>query len=218
MTEEAVEPQEEVIEQILDEAEPVFESPDNSDDYESPDKKTMVPLTALQKQRQKTREKELEAQFERQEKEKLQAMRMTVAAQEPVEEDTSMLESATKQDLRLSEDEVLRKVEERIWIRQNPEKYDHVTENLDKFLKQRPNLRRAIQDSGNRYEEAYTLMDALTSKQKTELKRQEPKKPAPGSPSSVPKSAVLNDAVDVMGMNDKEFLEWKQSKKVRRQA
>ncbi len=173
---------------------------------------TQVPLSALQKQRQKTRELELELQWERQ-------RNAQKAPVEPEEEDNSRYESATREDLSRSQEESLRIIEERLWIKQNPEKYEKVNEHLPQFLKQRPNLASAIKFSANRYEEAYTLMEALTPKQQAQMKAPPaPKKEAPGSPSSIPRAAALNQAVDVMSMSDKEFGEWRQSQKKRRWA
>jgi hypothetical protein len=117
---------------------------------------------------------------------------------------------------------MLRVVEEKLWIKANPEKYERVNEFLPKFLKQRPNLASAINLAANRYEEAYELMDKLSPKQEQQIRRassQTPpqiKKEAPNSPGSIPKGAALDAAVDVMTMSDKEFAEWRQSKKQRR--
>jgi hypothetical protein len=206
MNEEAVEPQ--VMDEILDEApEPIQE--EVAEVQEEP--KTMVPLSALQKERDKRKEAELQAQWERQERERM------LAQKAPVEEDNSRYESATKEDVELSQARALKAFEERLWMKQNPEKVEELNELLPTFLKQRPHLARAIEDAPNRYEEAYLLMNALSPKQQTELKKAvKPKAEAPNSPGSVPKSAVLNDAVDVMNMSDKEFAEWRASKKRRR--
>jgi len=103
------------------------------------------------------------------------------------------------------------------WIKDNPEKYEKINEYLPQFLKQRPNLASAINSASNRYEEAYELMDKLTPKQQQQFKAPAvPKKEAPGSPSGIPKAAALNQAVDVMGMNDTEFAAWRNSQKKRR--
>ncbi len=84
-------------------------------------------------------------------------------------------------------------------------------------MKQRPNLASAIDQATNRYEEAYTLMEALTPKQQQQLKQStQPKKEAPNAPGGVPKAAAMNEAVDIMSMSDAEFSTWRQSKKKRR--
>lgn len=209
MSEEVVEPQEE-MEQIIEQAEPEQESSNESADYEErSSSKTMIPLSVAQKLREQKRELELELQWERQ-------RNARQAQQEPHEEDNSRYESATREDLTKSQEEAIRVIEERLWIKQNPEKYELVTENLSKFLKQRPNLVSAINSSTNRYEEAYTLMDALTPKQQHQLREQsKPKKEAPNSPGGIPKAAALNQTVDVMSMNDKEFSEWRKAQKRR---
>lgn len=178
---------------------------------------TMVPLSALQKTREKKRELELELQWERQERQKL------MDAQKPtqqINDNDDEYTSATQKDLKISQGEIVRLVEENHWIKNNPEKYELVIENLPEFLKQRPNLRRAIDDVTNRYEEAYNLMNALTPKQQDKLKKdsisQASKKGnSPNSPNSVPRSAVLNDALDVMDMSDSEFVAWRKSKRKR---
>lgn len=212
--EEAVEPQiAEPIEQIIEEAQ--VESPVDGNTQEGNDQdgkrpeKTMVPLSALQKARTKARELELELQWERQ-----RAVQQAQASQKPPEEDNSRYESATREDLRTSQEEAIRVIEERLWVKQNPEKYELVNENLPQFLKQRPNLASAINQASNRYEEAYTLMNALTPKQQQQLaKPQSPKKEAPNAPGGIPKAAALNESVDVMNMSDTEFAAWRSSKK-----
>jgi len=168
-----------------------------------------VPLSALQKERKKRQELELELEWERK--------RGAQATQQPQqEEDNSKYESATREDLGRAQQESIRIIEEKMWIKQNPEKYEKLNEYLPNFLKQRPNLAHAINTASNRYEEAYTLMDALTPKQQAQLKVAPVKKEAPNSPAGIPKSASLNQAVDVMTMSDTEFSAWRKSQKKRR--
>jgi len=211
MDEEAVEPQAEPIEQIMDQHEADTNVQEDNDQVERHGK-TMVPLSALQKLREKKKELELELQWERQRNAQVQP-------QKAPEEDNSRYESATREDLSRSQEEAIRLIEEKLWVKQNPEKYEMINEQLPTFLKQRPNLALAINQSANRYEEAYTLMTALSPKQQQQLRRDaspSPKKEAPNAPGGVPKAAVLNEAVDVMNMSDKEFAEWRASKRKRR--
>ncbi len=217
-TEEAVEPQmdldhviDEAQEQIVDDQETAVEQ------QEEKPRKTMVPLSALQREREKKKELELELAYERR-----KAAEAQLRPQQQ-EDDSSRYESATREDLRNNGAEVqaqtIRAVEERMWIRQNPDKYARITEELSTFLKQRPNLARAIDEAPNRYEEAYTLMEALSPKQQMQLRKDSTpsqKKQAPGSPGGVPKAAALNDAVDLMTMSDAEFAQWRKSKQKRR--
>ena len=212
--EEAVEPHEiiaEPIEQIMDQHDANTNVQEDNDQVEKSEK-TMVPLSALQKLREKKKELELELQWERQ-------RNAQQAAPKPPEEDNSRYESATREDLSRSQEEAIRLIEEKIWVRQNPEKYELINEQLPIFLKQRPNLALAINQSANRYEEAYTLMTALSPKQQQQLRKDvapTPKKEAPHAPSGVPKAAALNESVDVMNMSDKEFADWRASKRKRR--
>lgn len=166
-----------------------------------------VPLSALQKERKKRQELEMQIEYER-------SQRSAVAA--PPEEDLSKYESATREDLSRMQGEAVRMVEEKLWIKSNPEKYEKVNELLPEFLKQRPNLTRAINDATNRYEEAWTLMEALSPKQQQAIRQPVPRKEAPGNPASIPKGASLNHAVDVMTMTDTEFSKWRQEQKRRR--
>lgn len=208
--EDTVEPQEDQIEQEVEQQEVVSEVAQD-ESHVSQEKQTHVPLSALQKERKKRQELEQELQWERR--------RQQVAAQPapPQEEDNSKYESATREDLSRSQEEAVRIIEEKLWIKQNPEKYEKINEYLPQFLKQRPNLVTAINTAQNRYEEAYTLMEALTPKQQQQMKAQpKPKVEAPGAPTSVPKAAAMNQTVDVMSMNDAEFSAWKQSQKRRR--
>jgi len=164
-----------------------------------------VPLSALQKERKKRQEAEYELQIERQKQ-----------AQQTQNEDRSY-ESATQEDLANSQKEAIRIIEERFWIKQNPEKYEKVKEYLPDFLKKRPNLATAINGATNRYDEAYILMEALTAKQQSNLKASNlPKKDAPNGPGGVPKSSSLNQAIDVMSMSDNEFNAWRKEKQKRR--
>ena len=207
MNEEAVEPQ---IDDILDQApEPVQE--DVAEPEQQAESKTMVPLTALQKEREKRKEAELQAQWERQERVRMQTQ------EKPPEEDNSRFESATKEDVELSQQRALKAFEEKMWMKANPDKVERLNELLPTLLKQRPHLVRAIEDAPNRYEEAYTLMDALTPKQQQQIKTAAaPKKEAPNAPTGVPKAAAMNQAVDVMSMNDSEFLAWRKEQRRRR--
>lgn len=209
--EEAVEPQAEPIEQIMDQQEVEANAQEGNEHEDKAHEKTMVPLSVVQKLREKKKELELELQWERQ-RNAQQPM-----PQKPVEEDQSRYESATKEDLSRSQEEAIRVIEERLWIKNNPEKYEKVNQYLPQFLKQRPNLASAINTASNRYEEAYTLMEALTPKQQQQLKQSvQPKKEAPNAPGGVPKAAALNEAVDVMSMSDAEFAAWRANKRKRR--
>lgn len=210
--EDAVEPQTaEPIEQIMDQVEADTTAQESNDQVEAPEK-TMVPLSALQKLRDKKKELELELQWERQ-----RNAQQAQTIQKPAEEDNSRYESATREDLSRSQEEIVRIVEEKRWIKENPEKYERVNEFLPQFLKQRPNLASAINLAANRYEEAYELMDKLSPKQQQQIRQAaQPKKQAPNAPGGVPKAAALNDAVDVMNMSDTEFAAWRASKKKRR--
>jgi len=213
MLDEAVEHQVEPIEQIVEAAQAEQNEVPESVEHEEPQKKTMIPLSVAQKLREQKRELELELQWERQRNAQIQQQ-----VQKPVEEDSSRYESATREEVARSQNETIRAVEERLWIKANPEKFEYINEHLPKFLKQRPNLTTAIDLASNRYEEAFELMDKLTPKQKQQLVKptQSVKKDAPNSPSAVPKAAALNEAIDVMRMSDSEFMKWKQSKKVAR--
>jgi hypothetical protein len=196
--EETVQPQEELIEvpEAL-EQEVVQES--------EPEEPKRVPLSALQKERQKRQELEAELRYLKE-----QAQKMHVP---PPAEDESRFENATREDLGKLKHEVKREVEESRWIKDNPERFEKVNELLPEFLKRRPNLAKAIEEAPNRYEEAWELMDKLTPKQQQQLRAAPQKKDAPGNPASVPKGAAMNQAVDVMTMNDKEFSEWRKAQK-----
>ena len=207
--EEAVEPQEQPIEQIMDQVQPDTNAYEGNEGSEEQPRKTMIPLSVAQKLREQKRELELELQWERQ-------RNAQAAAPKPPEDDNSRYESATREDLNIAQQQAIQVIEERRWIKENPEKYERVNQDLPQFLKQRPNLARAIGEATNRYEEAYELMDKLTPKQQQQLKVQAPKREAPNAPGGVPKAAAMNDAVDVMGMNDSEFAAWRKSKQRRR--
>lgn len=209
--EDTVEPQIDAMEAMEQEAPEVSQAEGHDEAQVAQEEPKQVPLSALQKERKKRQELELELQWVKQNQQQIHA---PVA---PPEEDNSKYESATREDLSRTQNETIRAMEERLWIRSNPEKYEKVNEYLPKFLEQRPNLKSAIRDAPNRYEEAYTLMEALTPKQQQQLKAAPAqKKEAPGSPGSVPKAAALNQTVDVMNMSDSEFTAWRTQQKKRR--
>lgn len=213
-TEDAVEPQmDSPIGQMVEDAQVQADTQVQDQDAGADDKSapTMIPLHVAQKLREQKRELELQLQWEQQERQRL--MGQQAPKQQPQEDDHSRYESATREEVRNSQEETVRMIEERLWIRQNREKYDYVNEHLPQFLKQRPNLASAINLAANRYEEAYQLMDALTPKQRQQLKPQPTQKPAPGAPGGVPKAAALNQAVDVMSMTDSEFAAWRKAQK-----
>jgi hypothetical protein len=208
MSAETVPVQNEVEEQETLIAEPL----DAAEQEDAPDqelREEQVPLSALQKERRKRQDVEQELKWHKE-----QAMRQP--AREAPEPDDSHLEPATREELSKAEQKILRQVDERSWIRQNPEKAADINEKLTEFLKQRPHLAAAIEGAPNRYEEAWLLMDALTPKQKAALKPVHQKKDAPGNPAVVPKAAGLNQTVDVMNMTDSEFNAWRQSQRKRR--
>lgn len=198
MSEEPVPAQEEVQE-VLEEMNQ--EAPAEESSQEEVQEEQQVPLTALQKERKKRQELQAEIEYLKQQSQKNQ------------EEDYSQYETATREDLTKSQADTVRVVEERLWMKQNPEKAEKINEELPQFLKQRPHLAQAIAASPNRYEEAYLLMNAFSPREKkVEAPKAQPK-PAPGSPSSVPKGAALDQTVDVMNMDDSEFRKWRQSLK-----
>lgn len=178
-----------------------------------------VPLATYTNERKKRQEAQLEADWYRQ-----QAMQ---AQQKQVpEEDEDDYESLTKKDWKKLKEDAKRELQEvtfaaerkRVegdWIAENPEKTAYVDQNLETFLKQNQHLATAINNVPNRYGEAYKLMDALSPKKRKEMETKE-KKPAPNSASAVPKSTAMRNTEDVMTMSDKEFLEYRKSKKIRR--
>ena len=202
--------EEEIIEQPVESA--LDDQEASTPATEQPIKEEHVPLSAHLKERRKRQEVEQELRWHKE-----QAMRQQKLAEQPSEPDESHLEPATREELGKSEQKIIRSVEERSWIKNNPEKTAEINEKLQEFLKQRPHLARAIEDAPNRYEEAWTLMDALTPKQKTALRPPvTAKKDAPGNPAGMPKAAGMNQGVDVMSMNDSEFNAWRQSQRKRR--
>ena len=197
MLEETVEPQVDV--------EQVAEVVEEQQEANVEEKDTQVPLAALQKERRKRQELEYELQLMRQ------------GPQAPPKEDESMYEPVTKADLKRHSEDVIRSVEEKKWIKDNPDKAKQVNENLADFLKTKPHLADALKNAPNRYEEAWELMRALSPKEQRQLKAPQPvRKEAPGSPNGVPKGAAMDQAVDLMTMTDNEFVAWRNSQKKRR--
>ncbi|MFA6201400.1 MAG: hypothetical protein WC679_13445 [Bacteroidales bacterium] len=214
MTDTVSEEIKENVEQVVSPVEQNTEvKPVQQEVAESTEKEQQVPLSALQKERKKRQEYEQELKAYRDFQ--LKQMQMS---QQPQEEDPKQYEPITKADYEKAKNadklSIMREVEEKLWIKNNPEKIEEINERLTEFLKQRPNLAAAIEASSNRYEEAWELMDKLSPKQKIVLKQQvQEKKIAPGSPAAVSKSASMNQAIDVMNMSDDEFNAWRRSKR-----
>lgn len=195
---EAVEPiAEEQVEAVLDQPEVAQEK--------------QVPLSALHKERSRRQEIEQELKWY---KENIQHK----TAKEP-EPDETQYEPVSKKDLNQSlgksEREIMRAVEEKMWIKANPERAAKVDQELPEFLKNRPHYVSAISESPNRYEEAWELMDRFNPRpqQKIGMRAAPLKKEAPGSVSSMPKAAAMNQAVDVMSMSDSEFSDWRKTQR-----
>jgi len=157
---------------------------------------TMVPISALKKERKKRQQIQ-------------QELEKRASQQKPVEEDYSRYESVTKEELGKNNFELKREVREEDWSKNFPDRATQLEENLEEFLQQRPNLALAIQGSSNRLQEAWELMEALRPK-KTQVKRQN--QDVPKAPGTVPKSAALNNAIDLMSMSDSEFRDWRKGK------
>ena len=205
------------VEQEVQETQEVAEQPQQPESNEAESvveevKEQNVPLSALQKERRKRQEAEAENRILREYGQKQK--------QPEPEEDESQYEAMTKGEYLKREasmkTQYMREIEEKLWMKQNPEKAELINEKLSDFLKQKPNLVSAINAATNRYEEAWELMDKLTPKQKIALNKPPVvKKDAPGSPGSIPKSAGMNEAIDLMNMSDSEFAAWRQSKRKR---
>ena len=202
MIEETVDPQE-TVEAPVQQEEQVHE--DQVEAQPEP-KDTHVPLAALQKERKRRQELEYENQL----------LKDQYLKPAPPVDDDSKYEPVTKGDLGQHSSEIMRAVEEKYWVKNNPEKAQRVNEHLEEFLKQKPHLAQALKAAPNRYEEAWELMNALTPKQQAQLKPQPQKREAPGSPSSIPKAAAMNQAIDLMSMSDSEYLAWRKTQKKRR--
>lgn len=223
--EDAVVPPAEPIEQVIDQHDNAdFDSQEGNEGYQDEPnghrEKTMIPLSVAQKLREKKRELELELQWERQERQRL--MQSQIAPPKPPEDDNSRYESATREDLKLSRAETIRELKEDLWISQNPEKAAYVDENLPKLLKIKPHLAASLKLAQNRYEEAFSFMEAFNPRQAPQPARKDPaqqqsrpqpRQEAPNSPGGVPKAAALNEAVDFMKMSDSEFNAWRQEQK-----
>lgn len=201
MLEETVDPQDKVEAPVQPEEQ--SQEPENQAEAPQEPKDTHVPLAALQKERKRRQELEYENQL----------LKDQYLKPAPQVDDDSKYEPVTKGDLGKHSDELLRTFEEKTWVKNNPEKAQRVNEYLEEFLKQKPYLAQALKAAPNRYEEAWELMNALTPKQQAQLKPQPQKREAPASPSSVPKAAAMNQALDLMSMSDSEYLTWRKSQK-----
>src|SRR5210317_1426976 len=219
---EDTEPQ--VIDQVIEEAAaevPEVQEAEQTEQMEEASQEAVerqVPLSAVQKERKRRQDAEAASQRAQIELQYYKEQ-MNKKTSELEDEDDSQYESVTraeaKQNAQKIKDETMREIEERLWVKANPEKKRMVDEDLAEFLQQRPNLAGAVASASNRYEEAFMLMQALTPKQQAALKPVA-KQQAPGSPQGVPKAAGVNQATDVMQMSDEEYRAWRQTKRQRR--
>lgn len=168
-----------------------------------------VPLSALQRERKKRQEAEQRASYLEQQQQQ--------AAQKPQDDETAY-ESVTKKELKETtysfKQELKREIAEEDWIKENPEKFEKLNDELPQLLKQRPNLAAAISTSVNRYEEAWELISAFSKKPSLPVSAKKPDRP--GSPMGIPKAAAINQTMDVMQMSDDEFAKWRASKRSKR--
>lgn len=199
---EVVEPEQEPVQEVYEETTEVTEDTQEITE-DSSEEEVKVPLKVLQKERRKRQEAEQEARFLKEQQNKRSAE----------EEEASKYESVTKEELHKTKSALKREIAEETWAADNPDKIERINDELPEFLKMRPNLAKAIDAAPNRYAEAWTLMNALSPKQKAPQTK--PKPQAPGSPSGIPKAAAMNDAVDLMNMSDKEFNSWRAERRKR---
>ena len=197
------------VESEIDEVEVQQEPQEQAEEQIQEHVETQVPLSALKKERKRAQEAELKLKWLQEQQQK--------AVQQHPQEDESQYESATKADLlkmqHSAQEAAIRDIEERMWIRQNPEKNEELTQYLEPFLQQNPHLVAAINAKTNRYEEAYKLMEALSPKKQIQMKNPVVKKEAPNAPGGIPKNSNLNAAVDLFNMSDAEYNAWRKSQK-----
>jgi hypothetical protein len=175
---------------------------------------TTVPLSALQKERKKRQEAEYRAQWLEEQTQKAQK------PQELPEDDDTLYEAVTKKELAeygdSSKAQIVRTIREEDWASNNPDKLEVVNEKLTELLKQKPHLAYAIQSATNRYSEAW---DQLVGHGKVATKakpEQKAKVQAPLSPAQVPKSAGVNQAMNLSDMTDEQYNQWRMEKRRKR--
>ena len=206
----------EVVEPVVNEAvenqevqeQPEQQAPETDDTSSESVREQHVPLSALQKERRKRQDIEQELRIYKE---------LQTNQKEDDLPDESQYEPVTKAELGKHQEAIVRAVDERNWIKDNPEKNEIINERLPELLKQRPNLVHAIEGATNRYEQAWEFLDKLTPRQKAALNNPPAvKKNTPGSPGAIPKAASINQTVDLMNMSDSEFTAWRQSRRKNR--
>jgi hypothetical protein len=205
--------QEQEVQEVAAPMEEAMESVEQpQEEVQEERREEQVPLSALQKERKKRQEAEGRAEERAKLLEGIYAKQLQSEA--PSQDEDDQYEAVTKAEYKNGQQKVTQQVLETLWVRENPERFNEVKDNLKEFLNQRPHLKLAIEAAPNRYEEAYMLMNALSPKQKQALKVPVAvKKTAPGSPNAVPKAAGMNQAVDVMSMTDSEFSAWRKAQR-----
>jgi len=178
---------------------------ENDQQVSSEVEEKMIPLSVVQKERKKRQQLQQELDFLKNQSQQ--------PPQQQQDDEYSKYESITRDDLKKSNSEMLRLIDERSWCSQHPEKHIYVENELENFLKQRPHLASAIDSAPNRIQEAWELMNALSPKAKVQVNKNSVRKDSPLSPNSVPKGASINEGLDVMNMSDEEFRSWRKTKR-----
>lgn len=188
-----------------------------------------IPISALQRERKKKQEAELRA-IKAEERAKLLEEGLLERGQAHEDlNDNDDEEFITRGDYKKREAEtvamIVRQSEEKSWIKNNPDKMEIIEEKFEEFLKQKPHFVSSLEKSNNRYEDAWHLLSSYyrvsdSKKQNaTRMNTQRadmPQNMAPQSPAGIPKSAGIDQAVNVMKMTDKEYDAWVGTKKRRR--
>jgi len=192
-------------------AEPIRNEDTSSDESRN----ESVPLKTFIKQ--KKRGQELEAQNRMLQEQMAQLMNQR---QQAPQEDDSRYETLTKGDYdsqrNIDKEEIKRDVREEEWKERNAREAIYVDEHLQELLEEKPHLAYAIANSKNRYQEAWDQLKGHGKVQTAEKREPVKEIEAPASPASRPKSAGVNQTIDVMGMTDKEFNEWRRKQIKRR--
>lgn len=164
-----------------------------------------VPLKALQAERRKRQEAEYQTKWLQ---EQLEA-----AQKRSPEESNDSEELLTRGDYaKMSQSqlqEFKRQTLEESFRSQHPEIEEAIQNDLPEILKKKPWLAHAIQNSPNRYQTAFEIIQDYKPRSQNVSKRLEENQNKPGSPAGIGKSGSVQKSVNQM--SKKEFREYRAS-------
>jgi len=175
------------------EAEGIEQQPEQENQVEQQEEERKIPLAALESERRKRQEAEAQIrvyeQYLNQPKEK------------PEEDDADdwITKKEYRQNVQKNINEAKREILEEAFVQSNPDAYKKINDYLPELVKQKPWVKEVIENSGNRWQRAWELLNDLylpqqekKHQQSENAKRIVENSQKPGSPTTVGKSRTAS--------------------------